>query len=150
MRGRSVPVALGTDGVSSNNCVNMFEEMKRAALLHKATRWDARVVTAQEALDLATLGGAAALGAPRDLGSIEVGKLADLVLVDTLKPSLSPAHRANLVSNLVYGGGTDIVSHVIIGGELVVDGGRSTRQDERTVARDARAAAMELMAMKEE
>ena len=150
MRERGVNVALGTDGVSSNNCVNMFEEMKHAALLHKSTRWDARVVTAQEALDMATLGGARALGQAAELGSIEVGKRADIVLVDRLKPSLAPMHRANLVSNLVYGGGSDIVSHVVIGGELVFEGGRSLKVDGREVARAAGRAAADLLELKAE
>lgn len=150
MREKGVNVALGTDGVSSNNSVNMFDEMKRAALLHKATRWDARVVNAQEALDMATLGGAAALGASKTLGSIEVGKRADIVLVDRLKPTLAPMHRANLVSNLVYAGAGEAVAHVIIGGELVVEAGRATNVDERNVARDAVAAAHDLLQLKSE
>lgn len=150
LREKGVNVALGTDGVSSNNCVNMFGEMKQAALLQKATRWDARLVTAQQALDMATLGGAHALGQSKALGSIEVGKRADIVLVDRLKPSLAPMHRANIVSNLVYGGGTDIVSHVIVGGELIVEGGRARRVDERKVAREAGDAARDLLQLKSE
>jgi 5-methylthioadenosine/S-adenosylhomocysteine deaminase len=142
---KGVNVALGTDGVSSNNCVNMFEEMKQAALLQKATRWDARLVTAQQALDMGTVAGARAVGAADRLGSIEVGKRADIVLVDSLKPSLSPMHRANIVSNLVYGGGTDIVSHVLVEGKLVVEAGRATRVEEREVARAAGAAARDLL-----
>lgn len=150
MHERGLKVALGTDGVSSNNSVNMFEEMKHAALLQKTTRWDARVLPAQQALDLATLGGAAALGMASELGSIEVGKLADIILVDTLKPSVAPMHRENVVSNLVYAGGTDIVSHVIVGGELVLEGGRSLKVDERLVAREARAAAVDLLSLRGE
>jgi 5-methylthioadenosine/S-adenosylhomocysteine deaminase len=150
MRARGVNVALGTDGVSSNNSVNMFEEMKRASLLQKATRWDARVLTAQEVFDMATRSGAAALGAGQQVGSIEVGKAADIVLIDRLNPSIAPMHRANFVSNLVYGGGSDIVSDVIIGGELVFENGHSTRVDERKVARDAEAAARDLLQLKEE
>jgi 5-methylthioadenosine/S-adenosylhomocysteine deaminase len=150
MRARGVNVALGTDGVSSNNSVNMFEEMKRAGLLQKATRWDARVLAAQEVFDMATLGGARAVGASKEIGSLEAGKVADIVLVDRLKPSLAPMHRANLVSNLVYAGGTDIVSHVVIAGELVFENGRSLRVDERKVAREAGAAARDLLELKEE
>ncbi len=147
---RGVNVALGTDGVSSNNSVNMFAEMKQAALLHKATRWDARVMTAQQAFDMATRGGAAAVGRSREIGSLEVGKLADIVLINRLTPSLAPVHRANLVSNLVFAGGTDMVSHVIVGGELIVEKGRSTRVDERRVAEDGAAAAIELLGLSKE
>jgi 5-methylthioadenosine/S-adenosylhomocysteine deaminase len=150
LREKGVNVALGTDGVSSNNSVSMFEEMKRAALLHKSTRWDARVLTAQEALDLATLGGAKALGQSKTLGSIEVGKHADIVLLDRFKPSLAPMHRANLVSNIVYAGGTDAVSHVFVAGEVLVENGRSRRVDERQVAQDAAAAALDLLQLKSE
>lgn len=150
MRERGVNVALGTDGVSSNNSANMFAEMKQAALLHKATRWDARVMTAQDALDLATRGGAAAVGRSHEIGSIEVGKFADIVLIDRMAPSLAPVHRANLVSNLVFAGGADMVSHVIIGGELVVDKGRATKVDERRVAGEAVAAAHDLLGLSKE
>ena len=150
MRERGVNVALGTDGVSSNNSVNMFAEMKQAALLHKATRWDARVMTAQDALDLATRGGAAAVGRLREIGSLEVGKLADIVLVNRMAPSLAPVHRGNLVSNLVFAGGTDMVSHVIVGGELVLDKGRATKVDERRVVEEAASAAEDLLGLSKE
>jgi 5-methylthioadenosine/S-adenosylhomocysteine deaminase len=150
MHETGVNLALGTDGVSSNNSVNMFDEMKRAALLHKSMRWDARVVPAQAALDMATLGGARALGQGHTMGSLEVGKRADIVLVDRMRPTLAPMHRANIVSNLVYAGASEAVSHVIVGGELVVDGGRATKVDERKVAQEAVAAASDLLQLKEE
>jgi 5-methylthioadenosine/S-adenosylhomocysteine deaminase len=147
--GHGVNVALGTDGVSSNNSVNMFEEMKHASLIQKSTRWDARVLPAQQVFDFATRGGAALLGASNNLGSLEVGKIADVVLVDRRKPSLVPMYAANIVSNLVYGGGTDIVRDVIIGGELVLRDGRSTKVDEGRVVDDAQRAAVELIGVTE-
>jgi 5-methylthioadenosine/S-adenosylhomocysteine deaminase len=147
--GHGVNVALGTDGVSSNNSVNMFEEMKHASLIQKSTRWDARVLPAQQVFDFATRGGAALLGASNNLGSLEVGKIADVVLVDRRKPSLVPMYAANIVSNLVYGGGTDIVRDVIVGGELVLRDGRSTKVDEGRVVDDAQRAAVELIGVTE-
>jgi len=148
MFSRKINVALGTDGVSSNNSVNMFEEMKHAALLQKATRWDARVLNAQQVFDMATLGGAAALGRAGQLGSIEVGKLADIVLVDRSKPSLAPMHEGNIISNLVYSGGSDIVDTVIVDGHIVVKAGRSTEVDELQVVREAESAALDLLKTK--
>jgi len=142
---RGMHVGLGTDGASSNNSVDMFGEMKQAALLHKSARWDARLVTAQQALDMATRGGAAAVGALDRLGSVEVGKQADLVLIDRGKPSVAPLREDNLVSALVYGGGTDIVDTVLVAGEVVLEGGRPTRADAGEVVRGAEEAAAALM-----
>ncbi len=145
MMERGITVALGTDGVASNNSVNMFEEMKHAALLQKSARWDARVMTAQQVFDMATRGGAAALGASNALGSIEVGKQADLVLIDRGSPSLAPLREDNLISGLVYAGGTDMVDTVLVAGEVVLEGGRPTKVDEGAVVREAETAAADLM-----
>ena len=73
-----IAVSLGTDGAASNNTLDMFETMKVCALLHKAHRWDPTVLNAQKVLDLATIEGARALGMEREIGSIEVGKRADI------------------------------------------------------------------------
>jgi 5-methylthioadenosine/S-adenosylhomocysteine deaminase len=142
---RGVNVALGTDGVSSNNSVNMFEEMKHAALLQKSARWDARLLTAQQALDMATRGGAAAVGALDRIGSIEVGKQADLVVIDRGKPSLAPLRLDNLISGLVYAGGTDIVDTVFVAGEVVLEGGQPTKVDAGQVVAQAEQASVDLM-----
>jgi len=75
-----VVVGLGTDSPISNNGMDVFADMKVAALLHKATRWDARIMPAQTVFDLATIHAARALHVERDIGSIEVGKNADVVL----------------------------------------------------------------------
>lgn len=93
-----VNVALGTDGVSSNNNQDMFEEMKLAAVLHCGTHRDAMAVTSMQALEMATLNGAAALG--RKTGSIRPGFDADIILVDFTRPNLYPCH--DIVENLVY------------------------------------------------
>src|SRR5207244_12939598 len=83
-----VVVGLGTDSPISNNAMDMFADMKIAALLHKATRWDARAMPAQAVLDLATVGGARALHMEQEIGSVEIGQRADLAVV-----SLRGAHK---------------------------------------------------------
>lgn len=107
---------LGTDGAASNNVLDMFQAMKLAALVHKNHRWDASVVPAELALDMATRDGARALGRP-DLGRIAVGARADLVLVDTARPHMTPLHDP--VSQLVYAARADDVTHVVVDGRVV-------------------------------
>ena len=125
-----VTVGLGTDGAASNNNLDMFEEMKVAAILHKAHRWDPRVANAQEVFDMATLKGALALGRT-DLGSIEVGKTADLVILNEKSVRLRPLH--NVISHLVYSAqGSDVWS-TIVNGRLTVFNGRVLGVDEEEV-----------------
>ena len=88
-----IPVGLGTDGAASNNSLDMFETMKLSALLHKAHRWDPTVLNAQKTLDLATIEGARALGVNDQIGSLEAGKKADLILLDGNTPNLRPIHN---------------------------------------------------------
>ncbi|MBI2078899.1 MAG: amidohydrolase [Euryarchaeota archaeon] len=110
-------VGLGTDGAASNNSLDMFETMKFAALLHKHLRWDAKLLPAQTIFDLATRGGAAALKWGDRIGSIEVGKRADLVLVDLDDPRLRPMHDP--VSQLVYAGPSRPVHATIVDGAVL-------------------------------
>ncbi|RLF92588.1 N-ethylammeline chlorohydrolase, partial [Thermococci archaeon] len=115
---------------ASNNNLDMFEEMKVAAILHKAHRWDPRVANAQEVFDMATLKGALALGRT-DLGSIEVGKTADLVILNEKSVRLRPLH--NVISHLVYSAqGSDVWS-TIVNGRLTVFNGRVLGVDEEEV-----------------
>jgi 5-methylthioadenosine/S-adenosylhomocysteine deaminase len=112
-------VSLGTDSVASNNNLDMFQVMKCAALLQKSAYEDASLLTAQQALDFATLGGAKTLGKEKDLGSVEEGKIADLILIDPF-PGGMPLRRDTLVSNVVYsleGLNTDTT---IINGKVVM------------------------------
>jgi len=116
-----VNVALGTDGAASNNRLDMFQEMRQAALLAKAVARDAAAVPAHAALRAATLGGAIALGLDSKIGSITAGKLADLVAVRLDGPELAPCYDP--ISHLVYVAGREHVSHVWIAGQAqVVDG----------------------------
>ena len=112
-----VNVSIGTDGVSSNNNLDMFSEMKLATLLQKVDQLDPQAVPAQETLNMATINGAKALGI--NAGQISEGKLADIVLVDTRIPHMTPVRNA--LSNIVYSSlGTD-VNTVICNGNILLE-----------------------------
>ena len=118
-----IPVGLGTDGAASNNSLDMFETMKVCALLHKASRWDPTILAAQKVLDLATIEGATALGADHEIGSIEVGKKADIILLDAKSPNLTPIHgKETIVSNLVYSTSSGNVDTTIVDGRILMEG----------------------------
>jgi 5-methylthioadenosine/S-adenosylhomocysteine deaminase len=126
-RDAGINVAIGTDGAASNNVLDMVSEMRFAALLAKATANDAATVSASSALRMATLGGAAALGLDREVGSIEVGKWADIVCVDLDRLHCQPVYDP--VSQLVYSARSDQVSDVWIAGKHVFDNRQFTHID---------------------
>ncbi|HET7197894.1 MAG TPA: TRZ/ATZ family hydrolase [Burkholderiales bacterium] len=117
-----INVALGSDGAASNNRLDMFQEMRTAALLAKALARDAAAMPAHAALRAATLAGAQALGLAERIGSIEPGKRADLVAVDLGASELAPCYDP--VSHLVYAAGREHVTHVWVDGEAKVAEGR--------------------------
>ena len=122
-------VGLGTDGPASNNNLDMIEEMRLAALLHKVNTGDPTVVHARQALAMATRGGAAALGLGDMIGQIRVGLKADLALLDFRQPHLQPRH--DVVSHLVYSARAGDVRTVFINGEpVMVDGKLQTMEEE--------------------
>jgi len=114
-----VNVGIGSDGAASNNRLDMFSEMRLAALLAKAVSNDATAVPAWEALEMATLRPARALGLESTIGSLATGKFADLVAVRLADIHTSPCYDP--VSQLVYAAGREDVSHVWVNGRLVVD-----------------------------
>jgi len=127
-----IHVGLGTDGVAgSNNDVDMFEEMDLAAKLQKVITMDPRALPAAAALEMATIGGARVLGLEREIGSIEEGKRADLILVRLDRPNAVPLYDA--VSQMVYALKADDVRDVMVNGKPVVSDGRILTLDEGLV-----------------
>ncbi|MBS3777775.1 MAG: amidohydrolase family protein, partial [Candidatus Thermoplasmatota archaeon] len=110
-------VSLGTDGAASNNTLDMFETMKFTALLHKQHRWNPKIVPAQMVFDFATINGAKALGLEENIGSLEEGKRADVVLVDFNTPRLTPCHDP--ISHIVYAVHGSDVQTTIVDGNIV-------------------------------
>ncbi len=114
LRGRGVNVGVGTDGAASNNRLDVMTEMRNAALLAKVTSGDAATVSALEALEMATLAGARALGLEREIGSLVAGKSADLAAVEL--SSLETLPCFDPASHLVYAAGREHVTHVWVAG----------------------------------
>ena len=115
-----VHLSLAADGAPCNNNLDMFREMRHAALIHKARLMDATTMTAEDVFEMATRGGAKALGRERDLGSLEAGKKADVVLIDRSSPHHAPATDSNLFSWLVYSACASDVNTTIIDGRIVM------------------------------
>jgi 5-methylthioadenosine/S-adenosylhomocysteine deaminase len=114
-----INVSLGTDGAASNNNLNLFEEMHLAALLQKWLRRDAEALPARQALRMATINGAKALGLEAQIGSLEVGKQADVVLVDAAQPHLAPRHDP--IALLVYSAQAADVCTVLVNGRILLE-----------------------------
>ncbi|MEM2825207.1 MAG: amidohydrolase [Candidatus Bathyarchaeia archaeon] len=114
-----VTVALGTDSPCSNNSADMFEVMKFAALLHKGVNMDPTLLPAGTVLRMATIDGARAILWDREIGSIEVGKKADIIIVDFRKPHLCPLYSE--VSHLVYAAKASDVETVIVNGRILME-----------------------------
>jgi 5-methylthioadenosine/S-adenosylhomocysteine deaminase len=122
MLAQGVNIGLGTDGSASNNRLDLFQEMRQAALLAKAVIADARALPAHQALSMATLGGARALRLDHAIGSIEAGKFADLAAVEFTAPDMLPSYDP--ISHLVYAAGRENVSHVWVAGRPLVENRR--------------------------
>lgn len=143
-RARGICVGLAPDGTASNNNLDMWEELRLAATLHKATTGDATMISAAQALQMATIDGARCLGLSHQTGSLEVGKKADIVLVDFDKPHLTPRH--NVVSHLVYAAGAADVSSVMVDGNWLLKNGEWQTLDVKEICATAEAMAQELVA----
>ena len=133
---QDLPVGLGTDGAASNNDLNLWEEMDTAAKLHKLISRDPKVVNAQEAFEMATIRGARALHLEKEIGSIEKGKRADLVVVDLDDLNQTPYY--NIYSDLVYATKAADVRTVIIEGRVVMRDRRLLTLNEETIKAEAR------------
>ncbi|MHB8666389.1 MAG: TRZ/ATZ family hydrolase [Burkholderiales bacterium] len=119
MLAEGVNIGLGTDGAASNNRLDLFQEMRQAALLAKGVSGDASALPARRALAMATLDGARALRLDQVIGSIERGKFADLTAVEFGAPDMLPCYDP--ISHLVYAAGRDNVSHVWVAGRMLVE-----------------------------
>ncbi|MFN2543011.1 MAG: amidohydrolase family protein [Actinomycetota bacterium] len=129
MLARRIPVALGTDGGCTNNRQSIFEEMRMAALLAKATMADASALSAEDALIAGTARGGEVLGLP--IGRIAADHAADLVVIDLDALSVQPAATAE--KQIVYAMQPDAIARVIVGGETIVEGGRLVKIDQAEV-----------------
>jgi 5-methylthioadenosine/S-adenosylhomocysteine deaminase len=135
MRALGIGVSLGADGAACNNHLDMFVEMRLAAGLQAVTH-GVGTLTASDVLWMATRGGARALGMEADLGSLEVGKRADLIVIDRDRPHLATAPEA--ASALVYAARASDVRTVVVDGAIVVDDFQLTTGDAAAIAADAR------------
>ena len=148
-----VVVGLGTDGGISNNSVSMWECMKIGSLLQKVTRLDATAVSAEEAVRMATIDGARLLGIDREVGSIEVGKQADLITVDLWQPHLLPVALAEghdpILWNLVFAGRASDVRHVWVKGRACVYDGEICGLDESAALAEIHARTVDLLSRRE-
>lgn len=119
MINKGVNVLLGTDGSASNNNLNMFEEINLAALVNKGINRDSTSISASTAVKMATINGANALGVGNEIGTIEVGKKADIIVLDLDKPHFYP--RFNLISSLAYSAQASDVETVIVNGKIIME-----------------------------
>ncbi|MEM3578575.1 MAG: amidohydrolase, partial [Candidatus Bathyarchaeia archaeon] len=138
-----VNVGLGTDGPASNNSLDMFETMKFGALAQKLLYKNTTVLSAHEVLKMATLNGAKALGLENSVGSLEVGKKADIVLIDLSKPHLKPLH--NIYASIVYSARGSDVDTVIVDGKILMENRQVKTLDEDAVMEKAEATALNLL-----
>jgi 5-methylthioadenosine/S-adenosylhomocysteine deaminase len=133
---KGAAVSLGTDGAASNNTLDLWIEMRAAALIHKGIRHDPTAVTAHEIVKMATLGGAQALGLDNLTGTLEQGKRADFIVVNLDKPHLAPLY--DIYSHLAYSACASDVQDVIINGKIVVRKGCVKTLDEEKIMSEAR------------
>ncbi len=139
---RGISVGLGPDGTASNNNLDMWEEMRLAATLHKAATLDPTAVSARAALEMATIGGAKCLGLEAEIGSLEIGKKADICILDFDRSHLTPCH--NVVSNLVYAAGAGDVEAVLVDGKWMLKNGELQTFDDKEVKERSREIAHDL------
>jgi 5-methylthioadenosine/S-adenosylhomocysteine deaminase len=133
---KGVTVGIGTDGPASNNNLDLFEEIRSASLMSKLVTGNPQALDARTLLRIATIDGAKLLGMEDRIGSLQPGKLADLIVVDLNSPHLTPAY--DVLSHLVYSARSSDVRHALVNGRHVVDRGTITTVDEEGLKQDAR------------
>ena len=143
-----VNVGLGHDAACCNNARDMFQVMKWAALVHRAQRADPTLLPAAQVLEMATINGARALGLADEIGSIEKGKKADLILLDLDTPRMTPlffGKHSNLISNIVYSAQSGDVDTVVIDGKVVMEGHQMKTVDETQLRAEVNQASQSLI-----
>lgn len=138
-----IPVGLATDGPASNNNQNMIQSLKVGALLHKVHTLDPTAISAEQMLEMATIGAARALGIDGQVGSLEAGKRADIVVLDLRTLFAGPVHHP--VSSLVYAAIGSEVETVVIDGRVVMEDGRILTVSEEVARQEAQRAAEQLL-----
>ena len=136
-------VSIGTDGASSNNNLDLIEELKIASLLQKVSTLDPKVLTSDEAIEMATIKGAEALGLDSEIGSIEVGKKADIILIDTNSANMVP-DSSSLSSNVIYSANGSNVDTTICNGKVLMENKELVYLDEQEIYAKAKQAIKEL------
>ena len=144
MLAEGVTVGLGLDGAASNNSQDMVETLKSTALLHKVSTRDPKIITAQKVLEMATIDGARSIGMENEIGSLEIGKKADMFIFDpSLSAKSTPMH--NPVSTLVYSSSASNIETVIIDGEIVMEDSKILGIDEKDFYRKTQKMSVELI-----
>ena len=136
-------VSIGTDGASSNNNLDLIEELKTASLLQKVSTLDPKVLTSDEAVAMGTIKGAETLGLESEIGSIEVGKKADIILIDTNSANMVP-DSSSLSSNIIYSANGSNVDTTICDGKILMENKKLVVLDEEEIYKKARQAIKEL------
>ena len=136
-------VSIGTDGASSNNNLDLIEELKTASLLQKVSTLDPKVLSSDEAITMATIKGAEALGLENEIGSIEVGKKADIILIDTNSANMVP-DSSSLSSNVIYSANGSNVDTTICNGKILMENKKLTVLNEQEIYDKAKKAIKEL------
>lgn len=142
----NVNVVLGTDGPASNNTLDMFETMKVGALLQKLVYLDPEALSAYEFLRMATLNGAKALALEKNIGSLEAGKKADIILIDFSKPHLKPLH--DVYASIAYSAHGSDVDTVIVDGKILMENRQVKTLDEQAVMEKAEKHVAKLLSRK--
>lgn len=144
IRAAGIPVGIGADGAPCNNDLDVMEEVRLAALLQQVGHGPASF-TGLEALRLATSEGAEAIGLGEDVGSLEVGKAADLLVLSTDRPEWLASSAVDLHDLVAFGASRASVRHVVVGGEILVENGRLTRLNLEEIRQEASRCLEELL-----
>ena len=133
---RGVTVGLGTDGPAASCFLDMFRVINLTATGHKEARLDCTLISPYQALELATIGSARGALLEHEIGSLEPGKKADIILLDLMEPSMVPWHEDNLLENLAYSAAGSIVHTVLVDGEVVARAGEVKTMDQEQILRE--------------